>query len=115
MNAWFLPVFLLYASQYNPKTQKYKKPNDFNVRFIYDHRINETELKQWMHRMIAHTDLEENTVRMIKTRIRTIPKNRNSIKQALKNNKDNTKRWINGLKPKCIQHECCTETQSKQP
>ena len=28
--------------------KKYNKPNDFNIRFIYDHRINETELKHWL-------------------------------------------------------------------
>ena len=94
--------------------KKYNKPKDFNIRFIYDHRINETELKKWLTDMIAHTDLEANTINMIKTRIRTIPKNRNSIKQALKNNKDRTKRWINGVKPKCIKHEWCTGDEHYQ-
>ena len=94
--------------------KKYNKPKDFNIRFIYDHRINETELKSWINNMIVNTDLEKNTIKMINTRIRTIPKNRNSIKQALKNNKDSTKRWINGQKPKCIQHQWCTEGEHFQ-
>ena len=45
--------------------KKYNKPKDFNIRFIYDHRVNETELKQWLLKMLNHTDLEENTIKMV--------------------------------------------------
>ena len=51
---------------------------------------------------------------MVSTRIRTVPKNRNSIKQALKNNKEKTKRWIYGVKPKCIKHEWCQGNEHYQ-
>ena len=46
---------------------KYNKPKDFNVRFIYDHRVNEEDLKQWLRTMMLHTDLEKNTIKMVET------------------------------------------------
>ena len=80
----------------------FNKPRNYNVRYLYDHRIDIRTMNMITRSIVTKSKLEKYTEEMILQKIRIIPKNRKSIKQILVNNKRKIEEWSDTKEPICI-------------
>ena len=89
--------------------KKYNRPKSFNVRYLYDHRIDEQKLRRKAEEIVEKSKIGEETKRMILLKLRVIAKRRKTIKEQLVNNKKFTRTWSKQHGPRCIGKQWCKE------
>lgn len=82
-----------------------QNPPTFTVSYPYDHRVDQTELKHIMHKIIESTSLTENIKDQIKSQFRIVNTNRKNIAEMLTNTKQACNNFNPEIEPECIHHD----------
>ena len=69
------------------RDKSYNRPDSFNIKYLYDHRIDRHELGFIAKKILANSMLGQEAKTMINKKMRVIAKNRRSVKHMLVNNK----------------------------
>lgn len=82
-----------------------QKPPTFTVSYPYDHRVNQTELKNIINKIISATTLTTNIKTQIKSQLRIVNTNRNNISEMLTTTKKACNNFDPDTGPECIHHD----------
>lgn len=89
------------------KDKSFNKPESFNVKYLYDHRIEAKELEFIAKKILHLSALGPEAKRMIEKKMRVVAKNRSAVKAMLVNNKRAIENFTADRIPTCVGGEWC--------